>query len=379
VRAIAHLDMDAFYASVELRRRPELRGRPMVVAGAGPRAVVTTASYEARAPYGIGSAMPLARALRLCPQLAVVTPDFEAYQGVSRQVMDVVRSQIERIEVAGLDEVYLDLSGLLSPNAAMARVRAMIAAQTGLTCSIGRGPNKLLAKIASGLHKPGGTVALTQEQAQTQFEAASPRLIPGIGPKTVERLEAIGITTIGRLAGQPPGSMQKVFGARHGADLVRRARFEDDSPVEPVREMKSLSSETTFDYDVADRARQLAALGDLATRVCARLERKSLHGRNIAVKVRLDDWTTVTRTRTIAAPTRDPVLIERFGCSASASRASRTRRRRRRPDSPSEGHGRRRSPRPWKAPTATAGFDELRGELAAAIATLSGGTRESSQ
>ncbi|HEU0317331.1 MAG TPA: DNA polymerase IV, partial [Solirubrobacteraceae bacterium] len=151
MRVIAHLDMDAFYASVELRRRPELRGKPIVVAGSGPRAVVTTASYEARAAYGIGSAMPLARARRLCPEIVVVPPDFAAYRAVSAEVMGIVRGQLERVEVVGLDEVYVDLTGLLAPNAAMARVRTEIGARTGLTCSIGRGPNKLLAKIASGL------------------------------------------------------------------------------------------------------------------------------------------------------------------------------------------------------------------------------------
>jgi DNA polymerase-4 len=313
MRVIAHLDMDAFYASVELRRRPELRGRPMVVAGSGPRAVVTTASYEARAAYGIGSAMPLARARRLCPDLAVVAPDFDTYRGVSAQVMDVVRSQIDRVEVVGLDEVYADLTGLMSPNAAMARVRAEIGARTGgLTCSIGRGPNKLLAKIASGLRKPGGTVALTREDAARRFADASPRLIPGIGPKTVERLQAMGIATIADLRSQPPGRLEAGFGPRHGADLVRRAHFEDDSPVEPVRETKSQSSETTFDHDVGDRPRQLAALEALAADLCGRLERKHLRGRNVAIKVRLDDWTTVTRARTLPEATCDPVLVGRI-------------------------------------------------------------------
>jgi DNA polymerase-4 len=313
MRVIAHLDMDAFYASVELRRRPELRGRPMVVAGSGPRAVVTTASYEARAAYGIGSAMPLARARRLCPDLAVVAPDFETYRAVSVQVMDVVRAQIDRVEVVGLDEVYVDLTGLMAPNAAMARVRAEIGARTaGLTCSIGRGPNKLLAKIASGLRKPGGTVALTREEAARRFADASPRLIPGIGPKTVDRLQAMGIATIAELGSQPPGRLEAAFGPRHGADLARRAHFEDDSPVEPIRETKSQSSETTFDHDVGDRPRQLAALGALAADLCGRLERKHLRGRNVAIKVRLDDWTTVTRARTLPEATSDPVLVGRI-------------------------------------------------------------------
>lgn len=309
MRQIAHLDMDAFYASVELRRRPELRGKPMVVAGSGPRAVVTTASYEARAAYGIGSAMPLARARRLCPNIAVVAPDFATYRAVSSQVMDVVREQLDRVEVVGLDEVYVDLTGLFSPNAAMARVRADIRARTGLTCSIGRGPNKLLAKIASGLRKPAGTVSLTRAEAAVRFAEASPRLIPGIGPKTAERLKDLGIATIAELRGQPVERLQAVFGPRHGSDLLRRANFEDDSPVEPVRDAKSQSVEITFDYDLVDRGRQRAALAEIATDLCGRLARRGLRGRNIAIKVRLDDWTTVTRARTLPAATGDPVLV----------------------------------------------------------------------
>lgn len=283
----------------------------MVVAGSGPRAVITTASYEARARHGIGSAMPLARALRLCPELTVVAPDFDAYRTVSRQVMGIVEHEIELIEVVGLDEVYLDLTGMLAPNAAMARVRARIAAETGLTCSIGRGPNKLIAKIASGLRKPGGTVALTQEEAGRRFAETSPRLIPGIGPKTAARLQALGVATIAQLRDQSPERLQAAFGPRLGIELRRRARFEDHSPVEAVREAKSQSSETTFDYDVADRVRQLAALRDLATELCGRLARRGLRGRNIAIKVRLDDWTTVTRARTIASPTCDAAVVGR--------------------------------------------------------------------
>lgn len=309
MRQIAHLDMDAFYASVELRRRPELRGKPMVVAGSGPRAVVTTASYEARAAYGIGSAMPLARARRLCPEIAVVAPDFATYRAVSNQVMDVVREQIDRVEVVGLDEVYTDLTGLMSPNAAMARVRAEIRTRTGLTCSIGRGPNKLLAKIASGLRKPAGTVSLTRAEAAVRFADVSPRLIPGIGPKTAARLQDLGIVTIAELRRQPLDRLQAAFGPRHGGDLLRRANFEDDSPVEPVRDAKSQSVEITFDYDLADRARQRAALAEIAADLCGRLARRSLRGRNVAIKVRLDDWTTVTRARTLAEATHDPQLV----------------------------------------------------------------------
>lgn len=306
--------MDAFYASVEIRRRPELRGKPIVVAGSGPRAVVTTASYEARAAHGIGSAMPLSHARRLCPELIVVPPDFDAYRTVSRQVMGILRANIDTVEVVGLDEAYLDLTGYLTPNASMQRVRAEIAAQTGLTCSIGRGPNKLLAKIASGLEKPGGTVTLSAAQATARFAGDSPRRLPGVGPKTAQRLEAIGIRTIAELRAEPVDRLRAAFGEHHGASLARRSRFEDDSPLEPVREAKSQSTETTFDYDLVDRGRQLVALEELAAELCRRLKAKGVNGRNIAIKVRLDDWTTVTRAKTVGQPTNDATVVGRVAC-----------------------------------------------------------------
>jgi DNA polymerase-4 len=313
-RTIAHLDMDAFYASVELRRRPELRGKPIVVAGSGPRSVVTTASYEARAAHGIGSAMPVSQARRLCPELIIVAPDFDAYRAASRTVMGILRANIEIVEVVGLDEAYLDLTGYFSPNASMQRVRAEIAAETGLTCSIGRGPNRLLAKIASGLEKPGGTVTLTADGAAQRFAGCSPRMIPGIGPKTVARLESMGIRTISDLRDQPVDRLRAAFGEHHGAGLARRSRFADDTPLETVRDAKSQSTETTFDYDVVDRARQLAAIDQLAAELCRRLQANGVHGRNIAIKVRLDDWTTVTRARTVERHTNDPAFVGRVAC-----------------------------------------------------------------
>src|SRR5271168_754587 len=169
---VAHLDADAFYVSVELRRHPELRGRPVIVAGSGPRAVVTTASYEARR-FGVGSAMPASRARRLCPDAIVLPPDFATYREASRQVMEIVRAHVERVEVVGLDEAYLDVAGLFSPRAAMRRLIAEIGAATQLTCSVGIGPNKLVAKVASDAEKPAGFVVLSREQACARFAAAS--------------------------------------------------------------------------------------------------------------------------------------------------------------------------------------------------------------
>jgi DNA polymerase-4 len=305
---IAHLDVDAFYASVELLRRPELRGLPVIVSGSGPRAVVTTASYEARR-YGVGSAMPTARALRLCPDAVLVPPDFSAYRDASAGVMALVRRAVERVEVVGLDEAYLDLGELVAPRAAMRRLVGDIHAATGLDCSVGIGPNRLVAKVASDAEKPNGFVVLTREEACTRFAERSPGLVPGIGPKTVKRLEAMGIMTLGALAATPQDALVASFGANHGPDLGRRARFEGSAILTPVRIAVSESRETTFDVDIAEPERLERALGDLARQLCERLATQSRRGRNIAIKVRLADFTTVTRARTIAVATNDVDVV----------------------------------------------------------------------
>src|SRR5947209_13998896 len=194
-RRVAHLAMDAFYVSVEVRRRPELRGLPVIVAGSGPRSVVTTASYEARR-FGVGSAIPASRARRLCPQGVFLAPDFAYYRHASGQVMALVRAAAPTVEVAGLDEAYLDLTGLERPAARMRLLQEEIKTATGLTCSVGVGPNKLVAKVASDAEKPRGFVILSREQACARFAGAPCGLVPGIGPKTVEQLQAAGITTL---------------------------------------------------------------------------------------------------------------------------------------------------------------------------------------
>jgi DNA polymerase-4 len=313
-RCVAHLDMDAFYVSVELMRRPELRGRPVVVAGSGPRAVVTTASYEARR-YGVFSAIPAARARRLCPEATFIAPDFEAYTAMSRRVMERVRAQVETVEVAGLDEAYLDLSGLLSPRAAMRRLVSEIKADTGLNCSVGIGPNRLVAKVASDAEKPQGFVVLTREQACERFAGAPPRLLPGIGAKTAERLEELGIATIGRLATTPPETLAERFGGRLGPYLVARANFEDDTPVSSERIAVSESRETTFNEDIASREEQAAALRRLSARLCEGLAKHERRGRTIAIKVRLDDFTTVTRARTLPAATNAAAVVSDVACA----------------------------------------------------------------
>jgi DNA polymerase-4 len=307
-RCIAHLDIDAFYAAVELQRRPELRGLPVVVGGSGPRAVVTTASYEAR-KFGVGSAMPMARARRLCPDAIVIPPDFPAYQETSRAVFAIIRDHVDAVEQLGLDEAYLDLSELVAPRAAMRRLVAAIRERTGMSASVGIGPNKLVAKVASDAEKPAGFVVLTREQACARFAAAPPGLVPGIGPKTAARLEALGITTLAALAAVDGAVLAEHFGPRQGPWLRRRARFESGDAIETVRAAVSESRETTFDHDIADAARLEEVLRRLAHQLCEGLARHERRGRTIAIKVRLDDWTTVTRARTIAEATNDAAVV----------------------------------------------------------------------
>jgi DNA polymerase IV len=308
-RTIAHLDMDAFYASVELRRRPELRGKPVVVCGPGPRAVVTTASYEARKLAGIRSAMPAAAARRRLPDAIYIQPDFAAYREASGQVMAVLHRNAETVEVVGLDEAYVDLTGIFSPKATMRRIAAEIQEGTGLTCSVGISESRMLAKITSELGKPAGLVVLSREEALRRFSGESPGLIPGIGPKTVTKLERMGISTLAELRSRERTALEASFGPRAGRWLHSRARLEDDTPLTVVRETKSQSAETTFDVDVADRARLEASLSDLARELCRRLGSRELEGRTIGIKVRLDDWTNVSRSHTVEQPTNDPALV----------------------------------------------------------------------
>jgi len=308
-RTIAHLDMDAFYASVELRRRPELKGKPVVVCGSGPRAVVTTASYEARKLAGIHSAMPAAVARRRLPDAIYLQPDFAAYREASGQVMDILRANAETVEVVGLDEAYLDLSDLFAPKATMRRIAAEIREDIGLTCSVGISENRLLAKITSELGKPAGLVVLSRGEALERFAASPPGLVPGIGPKTAVKLERMGIRTLADLRAHDPVALERAFGPRMGHWLPARARFEDQTPIEPVRETKSQSTEVTFDVDVADPTEMERHVTSLAEELCRRLRSRDLAGRTIGIKVRLDDWTNVTRSQTLDDPTNDPATV----------------------------------------------------------------------
>jgi DNA polymerase-4 len=301
-RCIAHLDMDAFYVSVELQRRPDLVGKPVVVAGSGPRAVVTTASYEAR-KFGVFSATPASRARRLCPDAVFIPPDFKHYRERSRAVMGVLRAHIDRVEVVGLDEAYLDLSQFERPKAAARRVQAAIEQETGLGCSIGIGPSKLVAKVASDAEKPNGFVVLSREGARERFGPSPPGLIPGIGPKTAERLAEQGIDTLARLAVAPETALTSWFGPRLGPHLRRLARFEHESPVTTVRVAKSESRETTFDYDLNGLDALIPVLERLAGELCETLDREERRGPTVGIKV---PSTTSRRTLARARSTRRP-------------------------------------------------------------------------
>ncbi|HEX7060139.1 MAG TPA: DNA polymerase IV [Solirubrobacterales bacterium] len=308
-RMVAHLDMDAFYASVELRRRPELRGKPVIVCGSGPRAVVTTASYEARKLAGIHSAMPAAIARRKLPEAIYLKPDFGAYREASGEVMAILRRNAETVEVVGLDEAYIELTGLFSPKATMRRIASQIGEETGLSCSIGISENRLLAKITSELGKPAGLVVLSRAGALERFAADSPGLVPGIGPKTVVKLQQLGVRTLAELRAANAEKLVDAFGPRMGRWLISRSHFEDDTPLTVIREAKSQSAETTFDEDLADPTEMASHVSSLSRELCRRLRSRDLEGRTIGLKIRLDDWTNVTRSHTLREPTNDPEVV----------------------------------------------------------------------
>lgn len=297
--------MDAFYVSVELLRRADLAGKPVIVSGTGPRAVVTTASYEART-FGVGSAMPAARARRLCPDAIWLPPDFPHYREASRRVLALVGELGVPVEPLSLDEAYLDLTDLSDPVAQMSDLVRRIRTQLHLDASVGIGPNKLVAKVASDAEKPRGFVVLTREQAVERFAGEPVRLLPGVGPKTAARLRGYGVETVGQLQRCTlPGLIER-FGENHGRALHERARFRSNAPVSAEREAKSRSVESTFDQDVHELERMEEVVAGQAGRLAAALRNRGVAGRTIGIKVRTDDFRTYTRVRSVDAPTNDP-------------------------------------------------------------------------
>jgi DNA polymerase-4 len=343
IRCIAHLDMDAFYASVELLRHPQLRGEPLVIGGrraaasaaaGGPprlrdyagRGVVTTATYEARAA-GVHSGMGLMKAARLAPDAWLLPADFDEYRRYSRLFKDAVRGIAPEIEDRGIDEIYVDLTAPVAAAAdegapdPWARARAVaidiqraVREATGLTCSIGITPNTLLAKIASELDKPGGITVLREADLAARVWPLPVRKINGIGPKAAARLEALGMRTIGELARAAPALLTERFGAAYGRWLHEAANGRDERPVVTHSDPKSVSRETTFEQDlhpVRDRERLSRAFTELCVRVAGDLERKGCAGRTIGIKIRYADFATVTRDRTLPRPTREAAAIRR--------------------------------------------------------------------
>ncbi len=344
-RYIAHLDMDAFYASVELLRYPQLRGLPVVVGGRRRaaqddpadtafttlrgytgRGVVTTSTYEARA-LGVFSAMGLMKAAKLAPDAVLLPADFEAYRHYSRLFKDTVRAIAPQVEDRGIDEIYIDITDLVATSAEDGApdpwVRARVIATdiqravreaTRLSCSIGITPNKLLSKIASELNKPAGVSVIRPDDIRSLVWPLAVRKINGIGPKANIKLEQLGIRSIGDLAETDAALLVEHFGQSYGAWMHAAAHGRDERPVVTHSEPKSISRETTFENDlhaVRDKAKLTKIFTDLCVRVAGDLERKGYVGKTIGLKIRYDNFRTVTRDLTLDAPTRDAKTIRR--------------------------------------------------------------------
>jgi len=306
-RAILHVDMDAFYASVEQRDRPELAGKAVIVGGTAGRGVVAAANYEAR-KFGVHSAMPMREALRRCPQAVSIPPRMRRYQEVSRQVFAILREYTPVVEWLSLDEAFLDVTSsdsLFGGALAIATtIKARIREATGLTASVGVAPNKLLAKIASDLKKPDGLVAVASGDAANVLGPLPIARLAGIGKKTAARLEEHGIHTLGELRDAPDSVLWPIFG-RFTRRVRERAAGIDDRPVVADSEDRSISAEETFSEDIRDHGRLRSELAELADRTCTRLRAKNLMAAQVTVKIRRKDFTTYTRQRTFAPPTQD--------------------------------------------------------------------------
>lgn len=310
-RAILHVDMDAFFASVEQQDDPRLAGQPVVVGGSGGRAVVAAASYEARR-FGVHSAMPMCEALRRCPQVLVIQPRMRRYREISAQVFEIFRSFTELVEGLSLDEAYLDLSDRLDPGVgaeAIAReIRARIHTLTGLTASVGVAHNKLLAKLASGMHKPDGLTVIRPAEVEAILDPLPVGRLHGIGARTGARLEQQGIFTLGQLRQAPESVLWPLF-RRETRRIRERAAGIDDRPVVTDVPEKQISSEETFDRDLRDQRLLGERLAGLAERTARRLRERQLEAGTVIIKVRRRDFVTCTRQRSFSPPTQETSLI----------------------------------------------------------------------
>jgi DNA polymerase-4 len=310
-RTILHVDMDAFYASVEQRDDPSLRGRPVIVGGTGGRGVVAAASYEVRR-FGVHSAMPVREALRRCPQAVCVPPRIGHYAAVSQQVFAIFHEFTPLVQGLSLDEAFLDVSAgtsVLGDGEQVARrIKRLVNERTGLTASVGVAPNKLVAKIASDLGKPDGLLVVRPEEIRAVLDPLPIRKLFGLGAKTAPKVEALGIRTLGELRLANPARLRPIFG-RYTERVLQRAAGIDTRPVVPDQDEKQVSAEETFDTDIADPARLRAELVRLADKVSARLRASELTASCVTVKIRRKDFTTFTRQRHFEPPTQETRVI----------------------------------------------------------------------
>ncbi len=320
--SVLHLDLDAFFAAVEQRDKPSLRGKPVVVGGVGGRGVVATASYEARR-YGVRSAMSTREARARCPHAAFLSGRFHAYRDTSRAVMAVLRDLSPLVEPLSLDEAFVDLAPVSLADHDEATLRSVAEqlrrevceATGGLTASVGVGTSKFIAKVASDLDKPDGLVVVMPGTERELLRPMHVTVIPGVGPATAERLRRAGIHTVADLETVSLDELVRLLGRAHGSGLHALARADDDRPVEPERETKSVSVEGTYDTDLTDRSLMAGLLARQAGQVAERLRKNGLSGRTVTIKVRLHDFTTLNRSTTLPSPTDHAATIARLARS----------------------------------------------------------------
>jgi len=306
MRRILHIDMDAFFAAVEEKKHPELKGKPVVIGGSGDptkRGVVSTASYEAR-KYGIHSALPLRTAYKLCPEAVFLPVDYEEYSRVSGIIKDILKEISPVMEDVGIDEAFLDISEIQKTPEEIAREsKQKIKDKTGLTCSIGIAPNKLLAKIASEMQKPDGLTIIHEQDIEERIWLLPVRKLWGVGPKTEASLKKISIHTIGELASMPVDSLIEIYGESYGHYLNEASRGIDESPLVTLWEPKSVSRETTFQEDTNNWQIIARTIAELTNEVVDDIREKGYKSRTITLKVRFSDFKTYTRAMTLTDPT----------------------------------------------------------------------------